>query len=77
MAHPWTSEDVVGTADGLGVSPLEWQAGDILVQRYRFDCPKGATLWLCTGTYWPDTMERWALADVPGADALFVALEEE
>lgn len=36
-------------------------------------------LWLRTGAYWLDTMERWsvAYAGVSGADAIFALLDEE
>ncbi|MCS7179651.1 MAG: hypothetical protein N0A03_10380, partial [Anaerolineae bacterium] len=52
--------EVIGQDDGLGVSPVVWQPGDIIVQRHRFPLPpKDEDLWLRIGAYWLDTMERW------------------
>jgi hypothetical protein len=31
-------------------------------------------LWLLTGAYWLDTMERWEVSGNRGADGLFVPL---
>ncbi len=75
MGHLLSTDGVVvGVADGLGVDPTTLQAGDLLVQRHRFE---GVTweegLWLRTGAYWLDTMERWPV-DEGKADALFVPL---
>ncbi len=54
--------EVVGQSDGLGVFPVVWQPGDIIVQRHRFPLPPAGTeLWLRTGAYWLDTMERWGV----------------
>jgi hypothetical protein len=67
--------DALGIDDGLGVSPLTLAEGDVVVQRHRFPRPAAETqLWLRTGAYWLDTMERWTIADAPGSDALFVPL---
>jgi hypothetical protein len=79
MAHLLTPQgESLGVADGLGISPLELAAGDVVVQRHRFSAPpRGTELWLRTGVYWLDTMERWAVPAEPGADALFVSLAAE
>jgi len=78
MAHLLDPDGVVlGTADGLGVSPLVLAPGDVVVQRHRFSRPEaGGALWLRTGVYWLDTMARWPVAGVPGHVVLYVALEE-
>jgi hypothetical protein len=62
-------------ADGLGVSPLEWRAGDLLVQRHVFS-PSSVDkeLWLRLGAYWLDDGERWKLAEAPERDAIFIPL---
>ena len=77
MAHLVSSNgETMGEADGLGVSPLTVAAGDVVVQRHRFPRPPdGAAVWLLTGAYWLDTMERWPVAGVPGTDALLIRLE--
>ncbi|RLI52637.1 MAG: hypothetical protein DRP09_17510 [Candidatus Thorarchaeota archaeon] len=77
MAHLLNPEGVVlEVADGLGVSPLTLAAGDVVVQRHRFSRPVGETeVWLRTGVYWLDTMERWGVTDVPGTDSYLVHLE--
>ncbi len=76
MAHLLTDKgDVLGIADGLGVSPLVLRENDILVQRHRFQPVLSETgLWFRTGVYWLDTMERWPVADHPDADAIFIPL---
>ena len=78
MAHLLAKDGAaLGVADGLGVSPLTLVPGDVVVQRHRFPAPaKETEVWLRTGVYWLDTMERWPVASVPGDDALFVPLEE-
>jgi len=59
----------VGIADGLGVPLTEMRQGDWFIQRHRFLPTEEAVadpgaLWLQTGGYWLDTMERWpVLAD--------------
>jgi 4-amino-4-deoxy-L-arabinose transferase-like glycosyltransferase len=76
MGHLLTTQgEVLSVADGLGVSPEMLRAGDILVQRHRFPAARGTAFWLRTGAYWLDSMERWTVAGVPGADALFVPVE--
>ena len=78
MAHLLDPDGaVLGTADGLGVSPLVLAPGDVVVQRHRFSgLQAGGALWLRTGVYWLDTMARWPVAGVPGDVVLYVALEE-
>ncbi|MCX7681766.1 MAG: hypothetical protein N2508_07360, partial [Anaerolineae bacterium] len=76
MAHLLTAQgETLGVADGLGVHPMVLRRGDVLVQRHRFPKPsEGVTVWLRTGAYWLDTMDRWRVVNVPGADALFVTV---
>ncbi len=70
--------EVLGQNDGLGVSPVIWQPGDVIVQRHRFSLPPaGESLRLRTGVYWLDTMERWAVTEASKIDALYVNLEVE
>ncbi len=73
MGHLLNSEgELLGQNDGLGVPPVVWQPGDIIVQRHRFPRPPdGAELWFRTGVYWLDTMERWMVAD---ADLLLLKI---
>ena len=66
---------VLGQFDGLGISPLTLVAGDVLVQRHRFAAPPETEVWLRTGIYWRDTMERWMVKDAPGTDVLLVRLK--
>jgi hypothetical protein len=78
MGHLLTpGGEVLGVSDGLAVSPVELLPGDILVQRHRFDGVEGEEFLLRTGAYWLDTMERWSVADAPGADVLWVSLRME
>jgi len=78
MGHLLTpGGEVLGVSDGLAVSPVELLPGDILVQRHRFDGVTGEEFLLRTGAYWLDTMERWSVADAPGADVLWVSLRAE
>ncbi len=70
--------ELLGQNDGLGVPPVVWQPGDIIVQRHRFPRPPdGTELWLRTGVYWLDTMERWRLTDCPDTDILLVKLDQD
>jgi len=68
MAHLLTPQgDVMDQADGLGVWPTVLATGDVFAQRHRFAVSQeGDALWLRTGAYWLDTMERWAIRDVEG-----------
>jgi hypothetical protein len=65
----------IGTADGLGVSPLALADGDVLVQRHRFGRPDEGEIWLWTGAYWLVTMERWKVTAAAPADALLVRVQ--
>jgi 4-amino-4-deoxy-L-arabinose transferase-like glycosyltransferase len=65
----------LGVADGLGVPPEQWRAGDVIVQRHRFPAQDVRPLTLRTGAYWLDDGQRWAVQDVGKADALFVVLK--
>jgi hypothetical protein len=78
MAHLVTEQgQTAQVADGLGISPLDMQAGDVIVQRHIFSNPlPGTKLWLRTGAYWLDTLDRWQVVDAPGADAIFIPLGE-
>ncbi|MCS7282036.1 MAG: hypothetical protein NZ769_01545 [Anaerolineae bacterium] len=41
---------MIGQNDGLGVPPVIWQPGDIIVQRHRFPAvPDQKRVWLRTG----------------------------
>ena len=76
MGHLMATDGaVLGVSDGLAVSPVELLPGDILVQRHRFGEVTGSEFILRTGVYWLDTMERWPVANMPGADTLLVRLE--
>lgn len=67
--------ELIGQIDGLGVSPVIWLPGDLLIQRHWFPLPPaGEELWLRTGVYWLDTMERWPVADLPQTDMLLIPL---
>jgi hypothetical protein len=72
----------VGVADGLGVPMEVWQAGDVLVQYHHFPLPPEQQaaalsaplpetgregLWLQTGVYWLDTLERHTVSG-PGSN---------
>ncbi|MCJ7738795.1 MAG: hypothetical protein MUQ10_16025, partial [Anaerolineae bacterium] len=58
------SGQAVLVADGLGIPFTELQAGDQFVQRHQFTFSDlggwpDAPVWLQTGAYWLDSMERW------------------
>ncbi len=75
MAHLVAADGaVIAVADGLGVSPLVLQPGDIVVQRHRFEFPVPIQpeLWLRTGIYWLDTMTRWEIDTHTDYDALYI-----
>jgi len=62
--------------DKLSVSPLTLLEGDVLVQRHRFAAPPQKTgVWLRTGAYWLDDMQRWSVTSAPGAGALLLRLD--
>ena len=70
--------ETYGMFDKLAMSPLTLLPGDIVVQRHSFPVPATAEreqVWVRTGAYWLDTMDRWGVVDVPGADALLLGLE--
>ena len=70
--------EVLGMYDKLGISPLELQTGDVLVQRHLYDDPgEREDLWLRTGVYWLDRLARWEIDGVPGADMVYAKLEVE
>jgi len=75
MAHLLTPDgEVLGVADGLGVLPLSLAIGDVVVQRHRWSMPiRDAPVWLRTGVYWLDTLERWRINAAQGADAIFLS----
>jgi hypothetical protein len=87
MGHLLTSQgQVIGQWDGLGVSPLALDIGDILVQRHRFPAPSAGSAsgetWLRTGVYWADDLQRWAVDNgqssrTSPADVLLTRLEIE
>jgi hypothetical protein len=64
----------VSIADGLGVPVEVWQVGDVLVQYHRFPLTpdlwgndERESIWLQTGAYWLDTLERQEVTG-PGQD---------
>ncbi len=77
MAHLVAADgQVLGVADGLGVSPVEWATGDILVQRHAFPKPPAGTeVWLRTGAYWLEDGVRWEITEVLEGDAIFLPLQ--
>lgn len=69
--------EMIGQDDGLGVPPVVWQPGDVIVQRHRFPLVSpGTEVLLRTGAYWLDTMERWPLAGTPEGDVIVLRLPE-
>jgi hypothetical protein len=72
MAHLITEDGTaLGVADGLGVAPSALQPSDIVVQYHRFAAAVTDTqLWLRTGVYFLDTMQRLPVTET--ADAIFV-----
>jgi hypothetical protein len=79
MAHlgrsPTPGEgEILAVADGAGVWPLTLRSGDIVVQRHPFPAQAASTaLWLRTGAYWADSMERWACAEA-ACDSVLISL---
>jgi len=60
------SGQAVLVADGLGIPFTELQVGDQFVQRHRFSFLEmeelpNSPVWLQTGGYWLDSMERWSV----------------
>ncbi len=76
----------VAGADGFGVAGPELRVGDVVVQRHRLvlneaSGAEGEDLWLRVGAYWidgavPEGLVRWAVSEVPDADAVFLTLAE-
>ncbi len=76
MAHLLNAQgESVGVADGLGISPDQWQPDDVIVQRHRFPVQETPARYVRTGAYWLDDGQRWAVQDAAGADALFLLLD--
>jgi len=77
MAHLVNSSgEALSTADGLGVRPTSLRTGDVFAQLHRFARPETRSqVWLRTGGYWLDTMERWQVGKDPSADAFLVRLD--
>ena len=61
-------------ADGLGLSPLALQTGDVLVQRHRFPQTSGDSVQFETGAYWLDDLSRWPVTGTPGAAGIVLTL---
>lgn len=64
----------IAAADGLGLSPLVLQPGDVVVQRHRFPQAGGDSVRFETGAYWLDDLSRWPVAGTPGADSIVLTL---
>ena len=70
MGHMLDAQgELVAVSDGLGLPVEQWQPGDVIIQRHRFQVPldeslTSVTIW--TGAYWLDTMERWSFQDEAG-----------
>jgi hypothetical protein len=66
----------VAVSDGLGVSPLALQPGDVVVQRHRFPRDSGVVQFR-TGAYWLDpAATRWPLASDASSDTVTFSLEQ-
>jgi hypothetical protein len=79
MAHLVTDDgQTLDIADGLNISPLIWQRGDVIIQQHTFSasCNGEQKLWLRTGVYWLDSVERWEIGDT-GHDAIFIRICED
>lgn len=75
MGHLLDEQGAVSAAaDGLGISPLALQSGDILVQRHQFPGVSGDAFRFETGGYFLDDLTRWPLTQTPGADSIVVTL---
>lgn len=77
MAHITTAQgDTLAVDDGIGISPLALETGDILVERHRFTADSAAVQ-LRTGAYWLDeTITPWTLADAPDQNAILLNLAD-
>jgi len=76
MAHLVNSSgETLSTADGLGGWPTSLRTGDVFAQLHRFARPETLSqVWLRTGGYWLDTMERWQVGEDPSADTFLFRL---
>ncbi len=78
MGHLLTeSGEIKGIADGLGIPPQTWQAGDIIIQRHIFPLTseeRCSHYVLRTGVYRLEDGVRWSIASTVNADAIFVLL---
>ncbi|MCB0199908.1 MAG: glycosyltransferase family 39 protein [Anaerolineae bacterium] len=75
MGHLLDEQDAVAAVDdGLGLSPLALQPGDILVQRHRFPGVSGDSVRFETGAYFLDDLSRWPIVDSPDADSIVLTL---
>jgi 4-amino-4-deoxy-L-arabinose transferase-like glycosyltransferase len=66
MAHILAADGtlVVGD-DGLGVPIDQWRIDDVILQHHVLSLPPDGgmeRLWLQTGVYWLDTLERWEVS---------------
>lgn len=77
MAHTTTAQgDTLAVADGLGVSPLALETGDILVERHQF-VADGAVAQLRIGAYWLDeTITPWTRADASKQNTIILNLAD-
>jgi hypothetical protein len=73
-----TDGSPIANSEGLGVPVDQWQAGDILTQRHRFEIPAGArggTYWLQVSAHWLDSGERWQVQDTRGDRLILTSVE--
>ncbi len=82
MAHlVGANNQPIAVGDGLAVPRDQWQAGDVLVQRHRFEIPAGTArgvYWFQIGAYWSDPLARWSFVKEgrPIGNRLIVGLWE-
>jgi hypothetical protein len=64
MAHLVGADNrPIAVGDGLAVQRDQWQPGDVIVQRHRFEIPAGTargTYWFQIGAYWSQPLSRWS-----------------
>lgn len=79
MAHLLHADGgLVEVGDGISLNQAFLKPNDIIVQRHTFSVDgdsAGDDLWLRTGIYWLDTLERWPVDQCPGCDAIFARIE--
>jgi hypothetical protein len=76
MGHGLDAQgETVAVSDGLGVSPLVLQRGDVIVQRHRFP-DAGGIVQFRTGAYWLDSVQRWPLLSDRSQDTITFSLEQ-